>query len=130
MSVNKLEALFDAIASAKKWSDPESDAYQLRNPLLVKSFSKPGKNNIDSEGRRVFGSALSGIRACLFDLEIKVKGESRAGLRKDDHLGNLLRVFGIREQMEQLRVVSFLKHALMTPSISRTTPLSFFLENK
>jgi hypothetical protein len=130
MPVNKLEALLDAIASIKGWNNPDSLSYQIRNPLLVQSFSKPGKNVIDPEGHRVFASALAGIRACLFDLEIKIKGESRAGIDSNDKLENILRVFGVSEIGGQQQVVKFLKRALKNDSISRTTPLSFFLEDK
>lgn len=126
--VNRLEALFDALASIKNWSNPDSDAYQLRNPLLVQSFSRPGKNEIDPTGRRIFSSALAGIRAGLFDLEIKVKGESRAGIKKDDKLENILRVFGVTELGGQQQVVKFLKRALKTQDVKLTTSLTWFLE--
>jgi hypothetical protein len=128
MSVNRLEALFDSVAALKGWNNPESDAYQLRNPILVQSFSRPGKNEIDANGRRIFKSALAGIRAGLFDLEIKVRGESRAGLKADDKLENILRVFGIVELGGQKSIIKFLKRALKTEDISTKTPLSWFLE--
>lgn len=128
--VTRLEALHDAIASLRGWNVPESDAYQLRNPLLIQSFSRPGKNEIDSKGRRVFDSSLAGIRACLYDLDLKVRGESRAGLKKDDKLENLLRVYGMNESLGQQQVVKFLKRALKDESITRQTPLAWFLEDK
>ena len=130
MSVNKLEALLDSIASLKGWNTPGSEAYQLRNPLLVKSYSRPGKNEITENGTRVFTSALAGLRASLFDLEIKVKGESRAGIKKDDKLDNLLRVMGVTELGGQQQIVKFLKRALKTQDIKLTTPLAWFLEEK
>jgi hypothetical protein len=129
MAVSRLEALLDGIASVRGWSNPDSDAYQLRNPLLIQSFSRPGKNEIDKTGRRVFKSSLAGLRACLFDLELKVRGESRAGIKKDDHLENVLRVYGISELGGQQQIVKFLKRALKDSSISRTTSLSYFVEN-
>ena len=128
MSVNRLEALFDSIASLRGWSSPDSDAYQLRNPLLVQSFSRPGKNEIDEKGRRIFKSALAGIRAGLFDLELKVRGESRAGIKSDDRLENVCRVFGITELGGQQQIVKFLKRALKEQDIKLTTPLKWFLE--
>jgi hypothetical protein len=126
--VSRLEGLFDAIASVRGWANPDSDSYQLRNPLLVQSFSRPGKNEIDDKGRRVFNSSLAGIRAGLFDLEIKVKGESRAGIKAEDTLENILRVYGVTELGGQQAIVKFLKRALKDQSISRTTPLVWFLE--
>lgn len=126
--VNKIEALFDAIASLRGWNNPDSVAYQLRNPLLVQSFSRPGKNEIDDEGRRVFTSSLAGIRAGLFDLQIKIDGESRAGLKKEDRLANLLRVYQIPEKLGQQQIVKFLKRALRDDSLTTETPLSYFRE--
>ena len=130
MSVNRIEALLDSLAALKGWSNPESDAYQLRNPLLVQSFSRPGKNEIDDKGRRIFSTELAGIRACLFDLELKVKGESRAGIKKDDLLENVLRVYGVTERLGQQQIVKFLKRALKTQDISVTTPLAWFIEEE
>jgi hypothetical protein len=128
MSVLRIEALLDSISSLKGWNNPDSEAYQLRNPLLVKSYSRPGKNNISDDGTRVFSSALAGLRACLFDLTIKAKGESRAGLKKDDLLENLLRVYQITERLGMQQVVKFLKRALKDDKISITTPLTYFVE--
>jgi hypothetical protein len=128
MSVTRLEGLLDAIASLKSWGNPDSVSYQIRNPLLIQSFSRPGKNEIDDEGRRVFSSSLAGIRAGLFDLQLKCSGESRAGLKKEDLLDNLLRVYGLTEKLGQEQVVKFLRRALKDQSINRTTPLSWFLE--
>lgn len=128
--VNRLEALHDAIASLNNWSSPDSEAYHLRNPLLIKSFSRPGKNEIDDKGRRVFSSSLAGIRAGEFDLRLKCSGESRAGLKKTDLLENLLRVFQITETLGQQQIVKFLKRALKNETLTRQTPLAWFLEDK
>ena len=126
-NVNRTEALLDAVAHLKGYStNPDSSLYQIRNPLGVFSFSRPGKNEIDEEGRRVFASDLAGRRACLFDLDLKISGESRAGIKKDDKLENLLRIYGIHELLGQNQVVKFLKRALKDESISRVTPLSYF----
>ena len=126
--MSRLEALLDSIASLKGWSNPDSISYQSRNPLLVKSFSRPGKNLISDDGTRVFNSALAGLRANLFDLEIKVKGESRAGIKPDDLLENILRVYGVTELGGQQAALKFLKRALKTQDIKLTTPLKWFLE--
>jgi hypothetical protein len=128
--VNKIEGLLDAISDWKGWNNPDSTAYQLRNPLLVKSFSRPGKNEITEDGTRVFNSSLAGLRAGLFDLEIKIRGESRAGVKSDDKLENILRVFGISEVGSQQKIVKFLRRALKDQNIQLTTPLSWFVEDK
>ena len=130
MSERRIEALVDAIAHLRGSStNPDSDLYQIRNPIGTMSFSRPGRNEIDTNGRRVFKSWLAGYRAAVFDLTIKCKGESRANLKPTDLLENLLRVLGITEKLGQDQVVKFLKRALKDQSIIRTTPLSYFVEN-
>jgi hypothetical protein len=128
--INKIEALLDAIASLNGWHSPDSDAYQLKNPLLIQNYSLPGKNEIDEKGRRIFKTAASGLHSCLYDLSLKVKGESRAGIKKDDLLENLLRVYGVTQLGGQQQVVKFLRRALKDQSITVETPLSYFREEK
>jgi hypothetical protein len=77
--VDKVEALVDAIARLNNSHDPESIAYRLRNPLLLRSFSKPGKHEVDETGRRVFGSYLNGYKAAVYDVKMKLSGSSHAG---------------------------------------------------
>ena len=128
MSVNKLEALLDALSDLKGYGTPDGTLYPLRNPLGIQSFSRPGKNEITDSGVRVFSSDLAGRRACLFDLDLKVRGESRAGLKKTDLLENLLRVYSVTEKLGMTKVVRFLRRALKDESISTSTPLTYFVE--
>lgn len=123
---NKIEALLDSIASLKGFSNPDSVTYQIRNPLHIKSFARPGKHEIDEEGRRIFTSWLAGYKACLFDLDIKIKGESRAGIREGDKLSNLLRVYGIPDGLGHDQVVKYLRRALKDQTITKEMPLSYF----
>ncbi len=124
--MNKIEALVDAIGKANGIHNPESDSYRLRNPLLIRSFARPGKHETDEQGRRVFTSLLSGYKAALFDMELKITGKSRAGLQPTSTLANVLGVYGIKEPGGISTVVSFLRRALTDQSISNTTPLSYF----
>jgi hypothetical protein len=124
--INKTEALLDSIAALKGWSNPDSVTYAIRNPLHIKSFARPGKHEIDEEGRRIFTSWLAGYKACLFDLDIKIRGESRAGIREGDKLSNLLRCYGIPDGLGHDQVVKYLRRALKDQSITKETPLSFF----
>jgi len=127
--IDRIEALVDAIAHLKgSLSNPDSELYQIRNPLGLPSFSRPGKNEIDDQGRRVFASLLAGLRACTFDCQLKCSGTSRAGIKVDDKLENLLRVYGVESKLSQDQVIKFLKRALKNQEISRQTPLSWFLE--
>lgn len=132
--INRIEALVDAIGKLNGAFDPgdannPNPAYVLRNPLLIRSFaSKAGKHECDEQGHRIFHSLISGYKAAEFDLKVKISGNSRAGLKPDHCLWNLLGVYGITEPGGISAVVSFLRRALKEPQLSRDTPLRFFLE--
>ena len=129
MNETKIEALVDAVAHLKgSTTNPDSELYQIKNPTGIMSFSRPGKNEITSSGLRIFKSWLAGYRAAIFDASIKVGGESRSGIKKDDKLENFLRVMGIDQKLGQQQVVRFLRRALKDQDVSPDTPLSYFRE--
>lgn len=129
--ITRIEALVDAIAHLKgSTTNPDGELFQIRNPIGIMSFSKPGKNEIDTSGRRVFKTWLAGYRAACFDVSIKITGKSRARIKDTDLLENLLRVYGIIELGGQQAVVKFLKRALKTQDIKTTTPLKWFTEGE
>lgn len=126
--MNKIESIVDAIGNLNGTNNPESDCYKLRNPLLIKSFARPGKHIIDDKGRRVFESFLAGYKAATFDVQLKASGKSRAGLKPTDTITALLGVYGLKEKLATDKVVNFLKKALQDTTISANTPLSYFIE--
>lgn len=130
MAVNKIEALLDAIGRLNQIGVPESLAYKLRNPLLLKSYAKLGRHTTNSDGLRTFTSLLAGLKAGIFDLDLKLKGLSRAGLKSTDQLRNLLGVYGIHEKAAIDNIVAFIRRAINDESVSATTPLSFFIEKE
>ena len=123
--IDKIEAIVNAVASLHDYSSPESDAYKLRNPLLLKSFSKPGKHNVNEKGIRQFESFQGGYRSAVWDLELKLKGSSNTGLQPSDRLKNLLAVLGLSQEQEQMSVVFFLRKS-KDKDIDLNTPLSYF----
>lgn len=125
--IDKAEILTDAVAHAKNAFKPDSEAYILRNPLLLKSFSRPGRHPVTEQGVRVFDSFLGGYRAGLFDVQAKLSGKSNSGIQKTDKLRNLLAVYSIKQEPEILQVVYFLRKAFQDPNISQNTSLSYFL---
>lgn len=129
MSVKRIESIADAIARLNQSHVPDSLAYQLRNPLLLRSYAKLGRHSVNTDGLRIFSSLLAGLKAGLFDLDLKIRGLSRAGLKPTDTLRNLLLVYAINEKAAMDNVVSFVRRALKDESISLQTPLSFFLED-
>ena len=125
--MNRLEILLDAIGSFNGcFTNPESTAYQLKNPLLLKSFGPPGKHETDIEGRRKFTSLVAGYRAGLYDLQLKCGGQSRVHLKPTDALASLLRVYGFSESDSYKKIVSFLRRATKDETISDKTELSYF----
>lgn len=129
MSVNRIEALLDSIAALKGAStNPDSELYQIRNPIGVLSFSRPGKTEINEKGQRVFGSWLAGYRAAAYDIDLKVRGLSRAGIKREDQLQNVLRVYGVDSKLAMSQVCKFLRRALKNQDISPETPLTYFYE--
>ena len=89
--LNKLEVLADAIAYYHKAHEPDSVAYQLRNPGKLKAISP--KHPRTEEGFRLFNSYLDGYQALLFDLKIKCQGRSRATI-VESNLNGLLQSYG------------------------------------
>jgi hypothetical protein len=124
--VNRIEAVVDALAFTHKAYQGDSLAYILRNPALLKSFSRPGKNEVNDDRYRVFETYLGGYSSACWEIKLKVDGKSNSGLKTDDKLRNLLGVMGVNQEKDILTVVSFLKKALGDPSISISTPLSYF----
>lgn len=125
--VSKIEAIVDAIGRLNGIHNPESQAYDLRNPMLLVSFARPGRHDVNDDGLRVFSSLLAGYKAGTYDVLLKIKGLSRAGLKPADTLDNLLGCYKIHEKMAKDNVLSFIKRALRDSSLTLKTPLSYFL---
>lgn len=126
--VNKIEAIVDGIGRLNSIHNPDSLAYQIRNPLLLVSFAKPGRHDVNDDGLRVFNSLLAGYKAATYDMQLKIKGLSRAGLKPTDCLENLLGCYRIAEKAAKDNVLSFVKRALKDDGLTLRTPLSYFLE--
>src|SRR5258708_838649 len=122
----RLEALADSFAKMYGALDPMSDAYHLRNPLLLRAYNP--KHERDSQGRRVFSSFVAGYENALLDLRIKCSGSSRAALSPASPLIDLVTTYG--NPTSSLRyVVNFLRHALKDDLIRGDVKLGFFLED-
>lgn len=125
--MRRIEAIIDAIGSLKGATNPESVCYRLRNPMLIKSFALPGKHEINEKGYRVFPSLLNGYKACLFDLECKLSGRTRAKVTANSTLDQLLACYEIYAPTAIDAVVSFLRRALDDQAIGPKTAVSYFL---
>ncbi len=120
--------MVDSISFLHRAYQPDSEAYKLRNPMMLKNYAPPGKHKIDEKGYRVFDSYLGGYKSGVYDVTIKLKGESNSGIKTTDTLRNLLAVYSINQEDEVNTVVFFLRKAV-NKDITSTTPLSYFKEN-
>ncbi len=125
MSTNRVESIVDAIARLNGMLDPESTCYEIKNPLLLKSFARLGRHETTVDGLRIFTSTLNGYKAALFDCRLKVDGLSRAKLTGDSTLENLLGAYGITTPGAIGNVVSFIRRALKNQDITKDTTLSY-----
>lgn len=123
--MKKLEALADAITACTGYANPASEEYQCRNPLSLKAFS-PTHEKTES-GMRIFPNLESGYAAALFDLKMKCSGESRAKVKKDSNLKELVRCYSMPNPIAD-RIADFLQKALGDTSITAETRLEYFVE--
>ncbi|HEV1286547.1 MAG TPA: hypothetical protein VNU44_14595 [Bryobacteraceae bacterium] len=128
--MDRLEALADAVMQLNGWADPTSQAYQDRNPLLLRAYSLTRAQAQDERGVRVFTSLLGGYRAALNDLFEKCGGQSRAKLAQEAPLKHLLAVLGAGHPVAERRVLLFLRAALHLDErdVYAGTPLGWFLQ--
>jgi hypothetical protein len=125
---SRLEALADSIANLNDYSNPESEAYQLRNPGLLRAFTI--RHAADEMGRRIFPCSVDGYQALLFDLTKKCLGESRSKLKPDDPVSSLLLKGFSQPLSAEEYVLCFLQRALPKSNITARTPVKFFVEGK
>ena len=121
----RIEALADAIAALNDASNPESEAYRLRNPGLLKSYTL--RHPADEGGRRIFPSLINGYGALLYDLEAKCSGRSRSKLKATSSIRDLL-VRGFSQPASSADLVlCFLQKALPDDHIGDETQIGFFM---
>ena len=135
MAIKRIEALADAIAYLNKAHEPSSDAYQLRNPGLVRAYSYRHLGEVDNKGRRIFTSIIGGYRFLVQDLTWKCSGQTRAKgysgkLSNLSTLNDLLKSFnlGSLDEGHIFSLLDFLNSALPGAAIDTKTNLQFFLE--
>lgn len=125
--LSRIEALAGAFARMNCFHDALSEAYRLRNPLMLKAFSPKHEKN--ENGYRQFNSLSSGWDNGILDLKIKCSGGSYSRLKPDDTLENLVQCYG-HSRLAAVYVKKFLRHALGDENIMHTQKLSWFLEDK
>lgn len=126
-NISRLEALVGALAKLHGALDPMSEAYRLRNPIMLKAFSPKHEKN--ENGYRVFNSFASGWDNAILDVSIKCSGGSHARLKPDeDTLINLVLCYG-EPKTAATFVKKYLRHALNDENIMERTKLAWFMED-
>jgi hypothetical protein len=123
--IPRIHALCDAFAKLNGALDSTSDAYKLRNPLLLKAFSL--KHDRDEKGRRRFRSFTSGYDNGIIDLQIKCSGKSFSKIGPESTLVDLVCLYGNPRSAGRY-ITNFLRHALEDDTITENVPLAWFLE--
>jgi hypothetical protein len=127
MNVQRMENLVLAIGRMNgAFDDPETRAFKLRNPLLLKTY-RPEKQ-CDSDHYRVFSSLMGGFKAGLADLQAKCSGKSNR-LTLENSLKDAFAVYGFSNEGTVRKLILFLRRALSDENISANTPLSWLMES-
>jgi len=117
--VKRLEAICDTIAKYHNYGEPESEAYELRNPGLLLADTKNGNA---SEGKRVFSCHRAGYAALLDKVEKICTGH------REESVVVLLETFGIKMKNQQSNMLDFMARCANSTGIKMETPLGWFLE--
>ena len=128
--ISKLHALVAAFANINGALDPNSDAFQLCNPLMLKAFSP--NHERDEKGNRKFKSFVSGWDNGIIDVKIKCSGQSyyaKKGLGPTSPLADLVCLYGNPASATRT-IVNYLRHALKDDTIPQSVTLGWFLEEQ
>jgi hypothetical protein len=135
LHVTRIEALADCIGYLNDAHNPESHAYQIRNPGLCRAYSFKQLNQLCECGQshRTFTSSIGGYRFLVQDLQWKCSGQTRAKgetgkLKPTSSLTDILKSFRMTSIETIMQAVSFLNLSLQTDEITASTELKFFLE--
>lgn len=121
----RLEILVLAIGNQYGMFDnPESKAFKLRNPLLLKTY-RPEKKS-DSDNYRIFTTLMGGYKAAVADVVAKCSGNNHR-LTSANSLRDLLKLYGFTTDLSMRPTILFLRRGLDN-TINLETKLEFFLE--
>lgn len=121
MSLKRMEALADAIASLNDYHNPESEAYRLRNPGMLKAKTLASLGTATDDCTRTFTCHQAGYK-CLTDL-LRKKCERFGTSTIKDTLAH----FQHGSEFEVADGIDFMRRSLCT-KISPDTKLDFFTE--
>jgi hypothetical protein len=121
-----IEALSEAIIRTSGYWNADNPIYDARNPGGLLAFS-PTQTR-DANGYRVFASALDGMQALIYDVQLKLSGKSRARLSPDSTLADFAAACGL-PTTAAVNWSAFLRKALHDANINPKTPIAHFLKD-
>ena len=110
--MKRLEALCDAVAAYHHYFEPESEAYELRNPGLL----------LGENGKRKFSCHRAGYAAFLDRMQ------KRCAANPQEPIVTLLDSIGIKMRRQQEETLDFMGRCANS-SLKLETTLSWFIED-
>jgi len=123
MDKKVIEAVAEAIVRTSGYWNADNPIYDARNPGGLLAFS-PTQSR-DDNGYRVFASALDGMQALMYDVQLKLSGKSRARLKPEQTFADFAAACGLPNAA--VNWAAFLRKALHDSTINPKTPISHFL---
>jgi hypothetical protein len=124
MAVKRIEALADAFAHMLGALDPLSEAYKLRNPLLIRAFNPKHARN--EKGHRIFKTFIAGYENSLLSLRLHCQGKLRSHIGPETPVVELLHLYG-HPTTALKSFIRFLRHALEDDNLPSDVKLGWFL---
>jgi hypothetical protein len=118
--MRKLESIADALALLNDYHDPESEAYQLRNPLMLRNKSLLG---VVEDGFRKFTCHQAGYKAGTDSLR------KQCERYKEKTLQSCLEHHRQGNEFAVKTAVDFIRRSIGAKEVSANTKLEYFLEN-
>lgn len=115
----RLEAICDAVAMYHHYAEPESEAYELRNPGLLLADTKNGNA---SAGKRVFSCHRAGYAALLDRVQKHCESHP------EERITALLETFNIKMKTQQQNTLDFMARCANSNALKMETSLRWFTE--
>lgn len=124
----RFEALALAISNLNGGlNDPDSKAFKLHNPGLLKTY-RPEKKK-DGDNYRIFTSVMGGFKALISELQARCTGQNHR-LTTDNTLADMLALYNFSDDRAVRQIVLFIRRALHDDSVSASTRLGWFQETE
>jgi len=118
--MKRLESIADALAMLNEYHDPESEAYRLRNPGMLRAKVIIGTQD---DAVRTFTCHQAGYKALTDSLK------KQCERYKEKTLESGLAHHGHGNEFAVKTAVDFIRRSIETKEVSANTKLGYFLEN-